>query len=149
MLDQGQKRPPVKCDWCLWPLAVAVPWLQLGGHHPLLMAWPNRKHSLAGRKSCSLTSLLAPLATLPSLPLPLPLAVVSTQRKSTEPPDERRGLPMSRRRIPGLGRRGAMAGGGSGGGLCTESEWLLLAPAGRAEASSSASLCMARRNLGN
>ncbi|XP_032310789.1 uncharacterized protein LOC116655916 [Drosophila ananassae] len=85
------------------------------------LAWPNRKHSPAGRKSCSLTSLVAPVAML------LPLLLW----KSTEPPDERRGLPMSRRRIPGLGRRGgpvvavvvavavAVAAGGTESGLAS------------------------------
>lgn len=72
----------------------------------------NRKHSQVYTKSCSLTSLLAPVAAalllpLPPIPATPPPAPPLTQRKSTEPPDERRGLLMSSRRMPGLGRRGS------------------------------------------
>nr|AAY54805.1 IP05295p [Drosophila melanogaster] len=88
-----------------------------------------------GRKSCSLTSLLAPVATLLVFPL---LLLLPTHRKSTEPPDERRGLPMSSRRIPGLGRRGAGAGG-----LRKDSP--LLSPEVPAAAAGSSSFCMAKK----
>jgi len=93
-----------------WAVSVSspIPWLQNTViPEAMSLARPNRKHSRVGRKSSSLTSLLAPVATL----LFPPLLLLPTQRKSTEPPDERRGLPMSSRRIPGLGRRGAAAGG--------------------------------------
>lgn len=74
----------------------------------------NRKHSLVSTKSCSLTSLLAPVAVALLLPLPPPVppAAPLTQRKSTEPPDERRGLLMSSRSMPGLGRGRGSAGAG-------------------------------------
>ncbi|KRF97772.1 uncharacterized protein Dwil_GK27392 [Drosophila willistoni] len=51
---------------------------------------PNRKHSLA----CN-----------------------TLLRKSTEPPDERRGLLISKRNIPGFARRGGSGGGGAGVGV--------------------------------
>ncbi|XP_044313667.1 uncharacterized protein LOC108042156 [Drosophila rhopaloa] len=129
---------------CSWVLSRPIPGMPRAPW-PMSLAWPNRKHSPAGRKSCSLTSLLAPVATLLLLPL---LLLLATHRKSTEPPDERRGLPMSRRRIPGLGRRGAGAGG-----LCTQSALLnpgapasapAPAPAPDGPAASLASFCMAK-----